>query len=343
MIYKQPYHILFNAIFEWQVFALLGLLWAGQPLVGWGQYPPAAGKPGSTAIHKDSSAIKSWALRAEVIRGWQDISTKEQKVDFGTADNVLGPADGQVVSLGDSGVAVLEFDPPIRDGEGPDLAVFENAFDDHFLELAHVEVSSDGEHFYRFPSVSLTDTTGEVGTFDPLDPTKLHHLAGKYRVFYGTPFDLSSLGDAPLLDKMHVRYVKIIDVIGRVKNGVGSRDSRGVPINDPYPTPFPTGGFDLDGVASLHLSTIATKTPLAPSRLIALDPIPTGSGMLHLRVLSGAPVEISIWDVSGMKWYHTTSKDHHLPPVPCSAWPEGMYFITAKGAKNQLQILKLIK
>ncbi|MCZ7193760.1 hypothetical protein, partial [Salmonella enterica] len=44
-----------------------------------------------------------------------------------------------LVSLGDNGVAILEFAKPIKNGAGPDFAVFENAFDlgtNQFLELA---------------------------------------------------------------------------------------------------------------------------------------------------------------------------------------------------------------
>ena len=69
------------------------------------------------------------------------------------------------VSLGDGGTVVLTFPQPIGDVPGPDFAVFENGFkafdNSFFLELAHVEVSSDGVNFYRFPSSSLTPSLSQ--------------------------------------------------------------------------------------------------------------------------------------------------------------------------------------
>jgi hypothetical protein len=36
------------------------------------------------------------------------------------------------------------------------------------------------------------------------------------------------------------------------ENNYASCDSQGHQINDPWPTPFPTGGFDLDAVGVIH-------------------------------------------------------------------------------------------
>jgi hypothetical protein len=164
-----------------------------------GQFAPPAGQPGTTAIHKDSSAIVAWASGIEVVRGLINISNPSAEhegsnyASFGEPSNALGQASGtseQCVSFGDGGIATLTFAHPIQNGEGPDFCVFENGFTDTYLELAFVEVSSDGEHFVRFPSVSLTQTTTQIDGFGSLDATKIHNLAGKYRQGYGTPFDL---------------------------------------------------------------------------------------------------------------------------------------------------------
>ena len=106
----------------------------------------------------------------------------------------LGAATGEVtdvVSLGEGGTITLSFERPLADGPGPDFAVFENGFSDGFLELAFVEVSSDGEHFVRFPSAYLG--LEPIGPFNEHDPELIDGLAGKYRRGYGTPFDLSVL------------------------------------------------------------------------------------------------------------------------------------------------------
>ena len=222
------------------------------PLLVKAQFAPPAGQNGTTAIFKDSSIIKAWATRCTVVRGWQDINdTSLGKVSYGTDTAALGEADNNVVSLGDSGYAIVSFDEPVVNGEGYDFAVFENAFNDEFLELAFVEVSSDSIHWARFPAVSLTDTTEQVGTFGTLEAEKIHNLAGKYRVLYGTPFDLSELTDTEFVDVNNIKYIRITDVIGSVKTSKYSTDSQGNKINDPYPTAFNTGGFDLDAVAIL--------------------------------------------------------------------------------------------
>jgi len=220
------------------------------------QYAPAAGQPGSTAIHKDSISIVAWANQCTIIRGWQNIAdTTLGKTNIGSQNSAIGKADNDVLSLGDGGIAVVQFAQAISNGTGPDFAVFENSFDDYFLELAFVEVSSDGQKFVRFPSHSLTQDSMQIGGFGNIQTEKIHNLAGKYRVAFGTPFDLDDLKDSVGLDIMHISHIRIIDVVGSIDSLYSSYDSQGRIINEPFPTPFPSGGFDLDAVAALYLAT----------------------------------------------------------------------------------------
>ena len=218
------------------------------------QFEPAAGMPGSSAIHKDSSIFINWAKKCVSERGYMDISNSSLGLTSAGFDaNVTGAADGfTCVSLGDGGSAICEFNYSIKDEAGYDFAVFENSFVDYFLELAFVEASSDGIHYFRFPSQSLTDTVSQVQTFDSLRCTNLHNLAGKYIANYGTPFDVADLPDTVVLDKQNIRYIRVVDVIGCMLNEYCSRDAMGRKINDPWPTPFVTGGFDLDAIGVIH-------------------------------------------------------------------------------------------
>jgi hypothetical protein len=226
------------------------------------QFPPAAGLPGSTAIFKDSSIFIGWATSCTVTRGWQDISNHSLgKTTAGEAYMATGKSgENGVVSLGDGGSAVLTFAAAIFNGPGWDFAVFENAFDDNFLELAFVEVSSDGSNFFRFPASSFTQTTAQTGTFDYTDPTKVNNLAGKYRLFYGTPFDLEELKGTPGLDIDNVTHVRVVDVVGNIQPQHASKDAEGRIINDPWPTPFPQGGFDLDAVGVINQKPLMVET-----------------------------------------------------------------------------------
>ena len=219
------------------------------------QFPGAAGTVGSTAIFKDSSIFVSWATTCTVQRGYQDIAdTSLGYVTTGDSSFVFGHADGiQVVSLGDGGSAIVGFEKPIKNGPGFDFAVFENGFIDEFLELAFVEVSSDGVNFFRFKATSNTQTDLQMGPFDyNADPTLMNNLAGKYRAMYGTPFDLEEMIGISGLNVDSITHVKVIDVIGSINPTYASYDQNNNIINEHYPTPYPQGGFDLDAVGVIH-------------------------------------------------------------------------------------------
>lgn len=243
------------------------------------QFPPPAGQEGSTAIPADSEDLIGWGTALTVIRGWKDIAQPDSGyVDSGQIDFGIGAPDNMTLSLGDGGAAVITFEHPIRNGEGWDFAVFENGFDDTFLELAFVEVSSNGQDFYRFPATSLTDTTAEIGTFGLLEATKLNNLAGKYRVGQGVPFDLAELANVPDLDIERISHVKLIDVVGTMDENYASRDAQGNKINDPYPTPFAQGGFDLDAVGVRYQTIIDEVTMIDVGKKIKLYPNPVQAG-----------------------------------------------------------------
>jgi hypothetical protein len=104
-----------------------------------GPYAPAAGKPGSTAIARDSASLIEWATTVSNYTAGTDVSSTWQ-----VTANALGYADNSIISLGNGGSLTLSFDKAITNGSGFDFAVFENGFSDTFLELAYVEVSSDG-------------------------------------------------------------------------------------------------------------------------------------------------------------------------------------------------------
>ena len=238
------------------------LMLAMVPVALWAQFAPAQDKPGTTAMHADSSAFVGWATGVEVVHGPMNIANPGLGVTGANYpdENALGYPEGTfgVVCLGDGGMATLTFASPICNGEGPDFAVFENGFanavnpDTWALELAFVEVSSDGEHFFRFPAYSNTQTTTQLGNGGTIDPSQIHNLASKYGAMYGTPFDLDEVEDDPLLDKNRITHVRVVDVVGCIDPLYANYDCQGHIINDPWPTPFPSSGFDLDAVGVIH-------------------------------------------------------------------------------------------
>lgn len=240
------------------------------------QFAPAAGEIGSTAIYKDSSVFINWAVSCSVQRGLMNIAIPDSGYVYsGDSTLAIGKAlENGVVSLGDGGSATCTFSFPISNGPGYDFAVFENSFTNNFLELAFVEVSSNGSDFFRFNSTSLTDTTNQLGPFDFIDPTKINNLAGKYRLGYGTPFDLQELEGIDSLNINRITHVRIIDVVGSMDDIYASRDNEGRKINDPWPTQFFTGGFDLDAIGVIYqvnpqsvLKTFQNKILVFPNPL----------------------------------------------------------------------------
>lgn len=236
-----------------------------------GPYPPAAGASGSTALAKDDPRFVAWAT------GWTNyLVGTDCNAQWQTPEKALGPATGastDIVCLGNGGQITLTFDAFISDGPGWDFAVFENSFSDTFLELAFVEVSSNGVDFFRFPNASLTPNP--VAAFGAVDPTNLHNLAGKYRAGFGTPFDLAELdGASPLLDVRAISHVKIIDIVG---DG-SALDSEGRPIYDPHPTTG-SGGFDLEAVGVIN----AAPVPEPSVALLAISALGAVAGIGRWR------------------------------------------------------------
>lgn len=218
--------------------------------------PPAAAGPYADSGHPPLEMV-AWASSVVALeRGPIDAANPAAgTASFGIPQDVLGEATSNpldVVSLGDGGSITLYFEDPIHNGPGDDLAVYENGFaaiGGLFAELAFVEVASNGSDFAAFPATALPGTP--VASFDTLDPTDYHGLAGRHPIGAGTGFDLAVLAGDPAVAEgrvglQQIHYVRITDVVGD-----GSRiDSAARPLFDPYPTAFAAGGFDLEAVGA---------------------------------------------------------------------------------------------
>ena len=190
----------------------------------------------------------------------------------------LGPVTGDqfdIVSLGERDATALDanatpgsitlgFPRPIANGPGADFAVFENGFHS-YVELAFVEVSSDGQTFVRFPARCLT--AAPVAPYSTQDPTDLFNLAGKHLNndgdCWGTPFDLEHLATHPdvlagTVDIQNITRVRIVDIPGRGD----FTDSTDAPVFDVWTT-FESGGFDLEAVGVINQREVLHHAPAA--------------------------------------------------------------------------------
>lgn len=297
------------------------------------QYAPQAGVAGTTAIRHDDKRFVAWAETCTVELGWLDIADKSQgKPTTGTSSDALGPRDAGIVSLGDSGVAIVTFPAALYNGPGPDFAVFENGFADPtdpemaFLELAFVEVSSDGISYTRFPASCVIDTPQVPGAGVYSNARKINNLAGKYISGYGTPFDLEELKGTSGLDVNNITHVLIVDAIGSI-GANASVDKDGNKINDPYPTPYPTSGFDLDAVGAINIPGWWPADVLQNeyTNTLMLSPNPA-TDVLHLSGVHMVDAEMYIMDVSG-RIVRSATLDGNTANIDISNFAKGVYFI----------------
>ena len=305
------------------------------PAALWAQFAPAADLPGTTAMHADSSAFVAWATGCTSERGLMRIDKPHLGyASFGADSLVLGaPGTGgaseivyDVVSLGDGGYATVTFASPICNLDGPDFAVFENGFGIesdtthtlHFLELAFVEVSSDGEHFFRFPAVTYVPSDKQLGGYGGMVPSQIHNFAGKYDQFYGTPFDLDEVEDNELLDKNRVTHVRIIDVVGCIKPEYATYDSEGHIVNDPWPTPFASSGMDLDAVGVIH-DLAHFDVPENGEKVVSLYPNPVKD---RLFVKAENLQSVEVYNTVGQLVMMTAEET-----IDLSALTDGIYLV----------------
>ena len=294
------------------------------------QYAPPVDYVGTTAMFKDSTDFKCWANACSYKLGWLDIANKNLgKPTIGDSLSPIGKAGlNGVLSLGDGGEAMLTFDYPISNGVGPDFAVFENSFNNTYLELAFVEVSSDGVRYVRFPATSLSDTSVQFDNNAAMDATKINNLAGKYKANYGTPFDLEELKDSVGLNLKAITHVKIIDVVGSINPAYGARDAHHHLINDPYPTPYPSAGFDLDAVGVIHSEALGLEEGTMP---VSIFPNPS-TGLFTIN----APGEnrVEVYSVKGENVFQQYFIDS--TKVDLTAFPKGMYFVVVNGVGRKV-------
>jgi len=322
---------------RFSLLSILLLLWNA----GRAQFAPAAGEPGSTAIWKDSTIFKAWATGAEIIRGPLQVGVDSLGVaNAGEPELATGAAlSNGLVSLGDGGQAILTFPFSIKNGPGYDFAVFENSFDGIFLELAFVEVSSDGENYVRFPATSLSDTTWTIGPFDYLETTKLNNLAGKYKAGFGTPFDLEELSAIADLNVNAITHVRLVDVIGSNQNEFCSRDAGGRKVLDPWPTPFPSCGFDLDAIGVIHHNDPAATTEVSEAKYQVFPQPADGFQQVVIQeeVVSFKLINIAGSEVAGINMM----KNQQGFQINTSTLQNGTYYMCIQ-LKNNIAIIPCI-
>jgi hypothetical protein len=242
--------------------------------------PSDTSHPIDAAIPAASPSFQEWASAIDA--GRTTFSARGSATISNTGFNSLGDLNSAEIAAGATpGYLTVTFPSGIRNGIGPDFAVFENGFafgtpNGLFAEFAYVEVSTNGSDFARFPSFS-TNAAPVIGSgaFAGFDVSNVYNLAGKHAANFGTPFNLDDLLAAPAVvggsvDLNNIQFVKLVDIPG----SGAFLDSLGNPILDNWLTTG-SGGFDFrlpagQGVGVLHAVPEPSTLVLALFTLIQL-------------------------------------------------------------------------
>jgi hypothetical protein len=203
------------------------------------------------------------------------------------------------------------------------------------LEFGFVEVSSDGVNFVRFPAITHIQDTAQMA-MEGLDCSLVYNMAGKYVNGYGTPFDLAELTGQSNLDINRITHIRIVDAVGSIDPAYATYDSEGHKINDPYPTPFPSSGFDLDAVGAINILSTGINKMNETALNIYPNPV---NDVLHVQVTE--PCQLYITNIEGQVVFQS-SIFNLQSSFNVSVLPKGVYVLTVQSSKG-ISTTKLVK
>ncbi|MCD4697291.1 MAG: T9SS type A sorting domain-containing protein, partial [Bacteroidales bacterium] len=117
---------------------------------------------------------------------------------------------------------------------------------------------------------------------------------------------------------------------GCIQDEFATHDSQGHKVNDPWPTLFPSGGFDLDAVGVIHNTSNANIIDKYLTNVM-FYPNPVSE---YLYISSPVRLKfnsIELIDIFGKSWYlgfRDNSIDKYQPlKINISSLPAGIYMI----------------
>jgi hypothetical protein len=156
---------------------------------------------------------------------------------------------------------------------------------------------------------------------------------------FGTPFYLEDVADSAGIDINNILYIRIIDVVGSINPQYGAVDSRGNIINDPWPTSFPSSGFDLDAVALLDISLVGIEDEIDSELLIYPNP---ASERLVVRMQPGVEAWVRLLDLNGKP--HTESiRIDELAEISIDMLTPGIYLAEIRYSGEAAYYKRFIK
>ncbi len=116
-------------------------------------------------------------------------------------------------------------------------------------------------------------------------------------------------------------------MIGNISDTYASYDSKGNVINDPWPTPFNTCGFDLDAVGVMHTGTATDLENINESKT-KIYPNPFSSKLYidyQQNDTRNQMAEFSLYDIYGRMIFNR--RVNFLEGIDMDRIPAGVYIV----------------
>ena len=133
---------------------------------------------------------------------------------------------------------------------------------------------------------------------------------------------MEELRDSANIDINNITHVKIVDVVGSIDPEYATYDAFGNIVNDPYPTDFYSGGFDLTGVCVINEQTVSIEENFADINT-KVYPNPCQD---YINIENANAKKLSIYNVYGqlVNEYSITS-DNFV--INTQSWKGGVYVL----------------
>jgi hypothetical protein len=122
--------------------------------------------------------------------------------------------------------------------------------------------------------------------------------------------------------------VKIIDVIGSIDSNICNYDQYLNKINDPFPTPFPSSGFDLDAVGVINQGPLNIILENSENILENFRVI-NGMVVFDLKSVQKADFKVEIFDLSGKIIFQKNYKNNleATQNIDIQSFKNGIYLL----------------
>ena len=121
-----------------------------------------------------------------------------------------------------------------------------------------------------------------------------------------------------------------------------SRDAAGNVINDPYPTNFPSGGFDLDAVGAIYQYNTAVGNVTANSPLRVFPNPASNNITISLTDDMSSGTTISISALTGNVVY-SAAVTTNATTISIAQYPAGIYYLTVNDSNGGKWTEKIVK